>query len=288
MMLDKEFDCFFLKVVQSLSSYLGDLICIGGCANALYRFHELASHAAPAYLGTKDIDWAVHQKLPLQDRKPLASLMAEAGFNETCFGSGKQAVIKYCPTNSALSSDLEFLCPLSGLPGSSNKVLPPTSHEVQTGLMAQPLRYLEILFQRPWVIDLGRIPEFKALHGTRVQVPNPSAYVVQKVLIRDQQRGWPSLAKDCYYIYEISVLFHEALDAMAKEYANIKLGLPQAWIKRFRTKLHLLFRNAHADGPASALRVYQAAIASRRESSSSNLNADMIVRAVNKMLERMQ
>ena len=287
MLLDKEFDRFFQEVVQSLSPYLGDLICIGGCANALYRFHELASPAAPAYLGTKDIDWAVHQKLPLQDRPPLSSLMTEAGFKETCFGSGNQAVIKYCPANPALSADLEFLCPLSGLPGSSNKVSPPTSHEVQAGLMAQPLRYLEILFRQPWVIDLGRVPEFKALHGTRVQVPNPAAYVVQKVLIRDQRRGLPSLAKDCYYMYEISVLFHEALDAMAKEYSNIKPGLPQAWIKRFRTKSHQLFRNEHAEGPASALQVYQAAIASRR-GNSSKLNADMIVRAVNKMLERMQ
>jgi len=41
------------------------------------------------------------------------ALMTEVGFKETCFGSGKQAVIKYCPTNPALSADLEFLCPLS-------------------------------------------------------------------------------------------------------------------------------------------------------------------------------
>ena len=200
MLLDKEFDSFFQEVVQLLSPYLGDLICIGGCANALYRFHELASPAAPAYLGTKDIDWAVPQKLPLQDRKPLSRFMDEAGFIPKCFGSGNKAVIKYYPTNPALPADLEFLCPLSGLPGSSNEASSPASYEVQPGLMAQPLRYLEILFQKPWLIDLGRVPEFKVLRGTHVHVPNPAAYVVQKVLIRDQQRGLPSLAKDCYYL----------------------------------------------------------------------------------------
>jgi len=283
MLLDKEFDRFFQEVIQSLSPYLGDLVCIGGCANALYRFHELASPTAPAYLGTKDIDWAVPQKLPLQDRPPLSSLMTKAGFKETCFGSGNQAVIKYCPANPALSADLEFLCPWSGLPGSRNKDSQPTSHEVQTGLMAQPLRYLEILFQKPWFVDLGKVPQFKAL---RVQIPNPAAYVVQKVLIRDQRRGLPSLAKDCYYMYEISVLFHEALDTMAKEYSNLKSGFP-AWIKRFRTKSHQLFKNEHAEGPTSALRVYEEAIAGL-QGSNNKLNADMIFRAVNKMLERMQ
>ena len=49
MLLDKEFDRFFQEVIQSLSPYLGDLVCIGGCANALYRFHKLASPAAPAF-----------------------------------------------------------------------------------------------------------------------------------------------------------------------------------------------------------------------------------------------
>ena len=287
MLLDKEFDSFFQEVVQLLSPYLGDLICIGGCANALYRFHELASPAAPAYLGTKDIDWAVPQKLPLQDRKPLSRFMDEAGFIAKYFGSGNKAVIKYYPTDPALSADLEFLCPLSGLPGSSNKASSPASYEVQPGLMAQPLRYLEILFQKPWLIDLGRVPEFKALRGTHVHVPNPAAYVVQKVLIRDQQRGLPSLAKDCYYIYEISILFHEAFDTIAKAYSETKSGLPQAWIKRFRTKANQLFKNEYAEGPTSALRVYEEAIAVE-QGSNNKLNAEMIFRAVNKMLDRMQ
>jgi len=286
MLLDKEFDRFFQEVIQSLSPYLDDLICIGGCANTLYRFHELASSTSPAYLGTKDIDWAVPQKLPLRDRKPLSWFMAEAGFIEKYFGSGDQAVIKYCPTNPALSADLEFLCPWSGLPGNRRKASSSVSHAVQAGLMAQPLRYLEILFRKPWLVDLGRIHEFKALRGKRVQVPNPAAYVVQKVLIRDQRRGLPSFAKDCYYMYEISVLFHEALDAMAKEYSSLKSGLPQAWIKRFRTKANQLFKNEHAEGPTSALRVYEEAIAGGR-GNSSKLNTDMIFHAVNKMLERM-
>ena len=89
--------------------------------------------------------------------------MAEAGFIEKYFGSGNQAVIKYCPTNPTLATDLEFLCPSSGLPGSRNQASSSPSHAVQEGLMAQPLRYLEILFQKPWLIDLGRVPEFKAL-----------------------------------------------------------------------------------------------------------------------------
>ena len=43
MLMGKEFDPFFAQIVRTLGPYLDDVLCIGGCANALYRFHDLAS-----------------------------------------------------------------------------------------------------------------------------------------------------------------------------------------------------------------------------------------------------
>jgi len=58
MLMGKEFDPFFAQIVRTLGPYLDDILCIGGCANALYRFHDLASPMPWGYLGTKDVDVA--------------------------------------------------------------------------------------------------------------------------------------------------------------------------------------------------------------------------------------
>ncbi|MDA0577869.1 MAG: GSU2403 family nucleotidyltransferase fold protein [Verrucomicrobia bacterium] len=218
---DPAFDAFFVRIVETLRPYLSDLVSIGGCANALYRNHPSAAAIPFRYLGTKDSDWATPQKLPLRGPAPVASLMTDAGFKETALGTGQTPVVKYILADESLPADVEFLCPLSGIPGGRDGA-GSTAHQVQDGLLAQPLRYLELLLHRTWELDLGRVPEFAQMQGTIIRIPNPAAYAVQKVLIRDQQRAAQSAAKDCYYIYEISVIFRDNLDLLAKEYSHLQ------------------------------------------------------------------
>jgi hypothetical protein len=107
------FDDFFVKVVNTLKPYLCDLVCIGGCASALYRYHDYASEMLFPYLGTKDLDWASPKKLREDRRKPVAELMAEGGFKEEKFGTGDRPVVKYLPRNGTPAAEVEFLCPES-------------------------------------------------------------------------------------------------------------------------------------------------------------------------------
>ena len=279
-------DSFFVDAVMTLKPYLNDLVCIGGCANALYRYHEHANNITLPYIGTKDLDWASPQKILKGNRKSIAELMAGAGFREEILGTDKSAVIKYLPKGEGLGADLEFLCPESGLPGGRNQNSLISSHTVQLGLMAQPLRYLELLQYRTWDIELGRIPEFAKLSGLRVRVPNPAAYVVQKVLIRDQRRSAQSVAKDCYYIYEVSVIFRDSMDYIAQESNELRIKY-KAWLKKFPTMAGALFASENAEGTVSALRVFKetrAALGSRGD----ELSAEMIHRAVTKMLSAMK
>jgi hypothetical protein len=275
-------DSMFAEAVTTLKPYLSDLVCIGGCASALYRYHEHASHMPFPYLGTKDIDWASPRSLPQNKRKPVAELMAEAGFKEEMFGAGNRPVVKYVRKDEASSGDIEFLCPKSGLHGARNKSTTLSSHPVQRGLMAQPLRYIELLQYRTWEIDLGRIPEFAVLQGVRIRVPNPAAYVVQKVLIRGPRRSAQSAAKDCYYIYEISVIFRESLDALTQESAALKKEF-QPWLRSFSKKAGKLFAGPDAEGPVSMLRVFNEAHASFG-SRSVSLTPEMAWRSVEKLL----
>ncbi|OGV64049.1 MAG: hypothetical protein A2498_01850 [Lentisphaerae bacterium RIFOXYC12_FULL_60_16] len=282
MLLGRDFDPFFAQVVGILEPYLQEVLCIGGCANALYRFHALASPMPWAYLGTKDIDFATPLRFPMKGGKPVATLMKEARLVEDLQGSGTDAVIKYKPLDPDLAADLEFLCPLSGAKGQrGNSNL--AACEVQEGLHAQPLRYLDILFCRPWTVSIGKIAEFRKPGGFRVRVPNPAAYVVQKVLIRDQRRSDPSKAKDCYYLYEISVVFRDALDHLAAEFAQLAPFLP-SWKKRFQHEARHLFQSRHAEGPTLAMQVYRDA-GSPHSVGGRPLTPEMIYRSVNRLLE---
>jgi hypothetical protein len=277
MLRDSAFDGFFLSTVQALKPYLGDIICIGGCANALYRIHETASSPVPDYLGTKDIDWAVPTRLAERGGKSLSEFMKKAGFVEELHGTQAEPVVKYRSGNEAVAAEIEFLCPLSGMRGgrqSDNSAV-----EVQTGLMAQPLRYMDILTKNPWMVDLGKAPEFRKFKGVLVRVPNPTAYMVQKILIRDQRRKPESKAKDCYYIYEVSVVFRDNLVALREEYEKLQ-SLPAPWLKRFAKNIRILFKDEHSEGPTSALDIYESA-----GMGAPQITADMIQRAVGKMLD---
>lgn len=127
---------------------------------------------------------------------------------------------------------------------------------VQDGLMAQPLQYLEILRCNPWTVDLAGIPGFEGLAGVRVQVPNPAAYIVQKVLIRDQGRAVESMRKDCYYLFEVSVLFNGAYKQLSDEYVRLRSEFPASWIKRFEKNARILFADEFSEGPVSAMQIY--------------------------------
>jgi len=103
--------------------------------------------------------------------------------------------------------------------------------------------------------------------------------VVQKVLIRDQRRKTEYKAKDCYYIYEVSVVFRDNLTALRGEYEALQ-DLPGPWLRRFSKEIRILFSDEHAEGPTSALDVYNGA-----KVSGPRLSADMIHRATSKLLD---
>ncbi len=280
-LLGDDFDGFFAKAIEALEPYLEDVVCIGGCANALYRFHNHASDVIWGYLGTKDVDTAVPQKLPLNGRPPVSTLMDGIGFKEMMVGSADDVVIKYGPKEEKSVADLEFLCDLSGL---SKEDQERAAVSVQKGLYAQPLRYLAMSMQNNWRVNLGLVPGFERFKGTIIKVPNPAAYVVSKVLIRGEQRKPASMEKDCFYIYEVSVVFRDALHAIRKEYDQLEPCSPKRK-KRFTHEARNLFGSGTASGPVSAVGVYRDLGQLRGESF--DINEEIVHRSVTKMLDAM-
>jgi hypothetical protein len=281
MLLGRDLDGFFIRAMQTLAPYVPDLVCIGGCANALYRYHPLATSLPWDYVGTMDVDIAVPGVLPPKPPASIAELMRAAGFKELHLGCDNRAVIKYAPDD-ASPVDLEFLCPMSGLRGTRGHN--PIAHAVQAGLHAQPLRYLELLLTRTWDVNPGDVPEFAGVLDLPVRVPNPSAYVVQKILIRDTQRSPAALEKDCFYIYEISGVFRNALDHLRTEY-QLLATCPPKWKLRFAVEARRVFRDANAEGPLCATRVF--ADSGRAIAGTAKLTPEMVARSVNRLLDHM-
>lgn len=275
MLLGKENDALFKRAIAALAPYREDLLCIGDCASALYRYHPHAGHLPWEYLGTRDIDVAVERSLPVHG-KPIGELMREAGFREEYFGSSGKPVVKYVHEEVSPTADLEFLC---DLPGSGRE----STHTVQPGLEAQSLRYLRVLFNGPWQVDLGRVPDFEGFSGTRVQIPNPAAYVVQKILIRRQRRLPAAMEKDCFYIYEIALLFRNAKDLLRDAY--VSLDVPAKWKGDFEADARRLFASPDSDGPVAAFALAQDS--SYALSERDLPTAEMIHRAVMNLLAAM-
>jgi hypothetical protein len=281
MLLGPDFDGFFVDAVDVLRPYLTDIVCLGGCANALYRFHRVAAGVPFGFVGTKDVDMGVPQRLPPDGRPPVAELMSNIGFRELTCGDADDAVIKYGPRHESSPVDLEFLCGKSGLSRTDQNR---AALSVQEGLYAQPLRYLEMLMFNTWDVSLERVPGLERVHDVTVRVPNPAAYVVAKILIRRENRPLAAMQKDCFYIYEISVLFRDAMDSIRMEYDRLAPCAPK-WKRRFAQDAQRLFSATTSEGPVSAVHVYRDLGASSQNTI--EVTEEMVQRSVARLLSAM-
>jgi len=279
--IDPEFDNFFAKTISALEPYLDNIVCVGGCATALYRYHKYASRVPWDFLGTMDLDVAVPQILPLNNRPPIAELMNNIGLKEIFCGNKNDAVIKYAPSDRKNSADIEFLCDLSGLPQKDQNR---AAIKVQKGFSAQPLRYLAMSLENTWNLKLKVIPEFQNLKDLTIQVPNPAAYIVSKILVRDEKRKPEFFQKDCFYIYEVSTTFRNSFTKIHNEYNKLS-PCTNRWKKRFEQNARTLFADEYSEGTVNAMGVYKDL--GELKHPNFELTEEIVCRSVNKMLDYM-
>ena len=83
---------------------------------------------------------------------------------------------------------MEFLAAQSG--GSDKRNGSSDATVEIAGISAQKLKYLEVLFKLPWSVRLNDANGFPlGTEGLVIRVPNPAAYVMQKVLVGPSQPG---------------------------------------------------------------------------------------------------
>ncbi len=228
-----------LATLGALGDYLEDLVLVGGWVPHLYR-KMWPSESPVEARRTFDLDAAVGGSLPTRHGPRLDVLLTDRGYIRTLGGVSGPAVQSYdSPVNSGLLP-IEFLTPLTG----SHEE---TTVEIQKGVTAQALRYLNILLENTMEVRLSGEAVEASTGELTVRIPIPGAYVFHRGLIAPRG-GSRRRGKDLYYIFETWASLPDQKDRIVEEIVEIRTRYPSGWYRRFRANLKSLFSHTGARG----------------------------------------
>ena len=212
----------FAHLVEALDPWLNQVVIIGGWAHRLYRLHPLAQQLDYAPLGTFDTDIAVPHNLTATGEQLHARLL-EKEFREELMGDTQPPASHYGVQSGDSSFYAEFLTPLEG-----SEVKRGGRRDVTvriSGVSAQKLRHLELLLQNPWNVMIAPPVGYPTPGVRRILVPNPAAFLVQKILIHDK-RTRDKRAKDILYIHDTIETFGGNLGSIRGQWqTNVRPAL---------------------------------------------------------------
>ena len=219
----------FARTVEALGPYLADLVFIGGWAHFLFTLRPEATPLSFTPLTTRDADVAAPLRLAPREQT-IAQLLIGAGFEQRLSGDHNPPVSEYALGDDTSGFYVEFLAPLVG-----GEVKRGGREDFTTsvgGVTAQTLRYLDILLMAPWSVTLARESGFPVSRPMVVQIPNPAAYMVQKVLtLRRRAPGRQS--KDLLYLHDTLAVFTDALPQVRAEWNRLVPGMVPAHVQTF-------------------------------------------------------
>jgi hypothetical protein len=262
-------DAFLAHVLWTFRSHLNTLVLVGGFAVRLYKIHPRAVPAAVRVLRTFDADLAIPSGGIPMTGESLAALAEAAGFQPDFRGDHTPAVMKLVPKEAIGGAvgvnryTVEFLTPMTGAPVRRSGRAVVTS-DIQAGVTAQRLRYLDLLLESPWRVSLAGLSGIPDATTTiEVRLPHPGFFIVQKILISDELNRQDKRPKDMAYIYQVVSMFRRELVALAEDVRD-QMGANPAWLRwlgRFRRLAGSLFGGPTAPGVTEAHTVLRAEMA---------------------------
>ena len=197
----------FARMVDALGPYLADLVFVGGWAHFLYTLRPEASPLGFTPLTTQDVDVATPPRLARREQT-IAQRLIAAGFEQRLSGDHAPPVSHYALGDEETGFYVEFLAPLEG--GEVKRGGRPDMTTTVGGVTAQRLRHLEILLTGPWQVTISREEGFPVSKRAKIRIPNPAAYIVQKVLVL-RKRKPDELPKDVLYLHDTFAVFSDSL-----------------------------------------------------------------------------
>ncbi len=207
----------FARLVESISPWLDQVVIIGGWAHRLHRLHPTARPLDYPPLATLDTDVAVPTKLELKDQNIRERLLAN-GFREEFLSDHRPPVTHYLLRDSDSAFYAEFLTPLVGSEYGRDGKRKATL--TVSGVQSQKLRHLGILLNTPWQLVVDSSSGFPLLEARRLQVPNPTSFLAQKILIHSK-RSQEDRAKDILYMHDTLEIFSEKLGQLSEIWQKV-------------------------------------------------------------------
>jgi len=201
----EDFDAF-ARLVTALRPWLGQLVVVGGWAHRLQRFHRLANPPGHLPLRTRDTDLAFSTDAALAG--DLRTALRDAGFTEELFGDDAPPATHYRLREEDAAFCAEFLTPLHGSGVKRNGA--PDTTVSKAGVTAQKMRYLDLLLVSPWSVRVGPKLGVPVAADVDLLVPNPTSFIVQKLLIHSDRPAGKK-AQDVLYIHDTLELFGASL-----------------------------------------------------------------------------
>ena len=223
----------FSRAVEALEPYLKDLVFVGGWAHYLYTLRPEASPLGFDPLRTEDADVAAPSKLP-RGKQSIAACLTKAGFHERLSSEHTPPISEYVLGDEETGFYLEFLAPLTG-----SEVKRGGRRDVTTvvgGVTAQTLRYLDILLTSPWQVSLARAGGFSVTRSRKISIPNPAAYIVQKMLVLPKRRP-AKQAKDLLYVHDTFAIFADALLSVRTTWEALRAAMHPAHVRAFEKRV---------------------------------------------------
>jgi hypothetical protein len=228
----------FARLIDALNPWLGVSVIIGGWAHRLYRIHPVAQVIAYAPIGTLDTDVAIPAGLRLEGDDLRKRLLAN-GFEEERLGQDKPPATHYRLRDAETGFYAEFLTPLIG--AHEGRDGQPKATKRIAGVVSQQLRYLEVLLDDPWTVEIGQHNGFPVASSKQIRIANPVGFLAHKLLIHSK-RTRQKFAKDILYIHDTLETFGAQLEELKAEWnTKVKRRVPPKSVRKIERAAADLF-----------------------------------------------
>ena len=234
MIVDRRDLASFARSIEALEPYIKDLVFVGGWAHYLYTLRPEASPLPFEPLRTVDADVATPARLP-PGRLTIAQCLTKAGFREHLSSDNTPPISEYFPGDETSGFYLEFLAPLIG-----GKVKRGGRHDttaVVGGVTAQKLHHLDLLLTSPWQVTLPRDGAFPVMRPYTISIPNPAAYITQKMLVMSK-RPPDKQAKDLLYVHDTFAIFTDSFASVKTSWETLRKAMPPKHVRSFEKSVH--------------------------------------------------
>ena len=177
------------KLLRALGSARSEFVVAGGQAARLLRLHPLARPPQWDALFTRDLDLATMDKGHRSSENVGEGFIRE-GFSPRMSGDDSPPLTRYVWG----TSEIEVIIPDMPRRKSTGATV------LVLGASAQKVTNLEPLLVEPVELQVPGVGQ--------VRVPNPAAYILQKVLTLTDRRSLSKKGKDALYVHDALLLFN--------------------------------------------------------------------------------